>query len=196
MNLPPERLASARFLAALGALLLAGCHQNMEVQPKFLPDQKNHDFPDEQVDRKPVPHTVPRGPLDDGSPFYTGKTGDALATNFPMPVTLDLVKHGQEVFDINCSACHGRDGYGEGMIVQRGFPPPPSFHSERLRHAPIGHFFDVITNGYGVMYPFGNHISPADRWAIISYIRALQLSQDATPDQIEPADQAELEKIK
>jgi len=182
--------------AVAAALALAACHQNMVEQPKLLPDQQNHDFPDEQVDRQPVAHTVPRGPVNDGSVFYTGKTGDVLATTFPVPVTLDLVKHGQEVFDINCSACHGRDGYGEGMVVQRGFPQPPSFHSDRLRQAPVGHFFDVITNGYGVMYPFGSRIAPADRWAIVSYIRALQLSQNAGAGQLEPVDQAELEKAK
>jgi mono/diheme cytochrome c family protein len=134
--------------------------------------------------------------VDDGSVFYTVKTGDVLATTFPMPVTLDLVKHGQEVFDINCSACHGRDGYGEGMVVQRGFPQPPSFHSDRLRNAPVGHFFEVISHGYGVMYPFGSRISPADRWAIISYIRALQFSQDATADRVDSTDKSQLEKIK
>jgi len=174
---------------------LAGCHRNMQEQPKFLPDQQNYYFPGEQVDRAPVDHTVPRGPIEDGSTFYTGRTGDALATTFPVPVTLALVQHGQEVFDIHCSACHGRDGYGEGMIVQRGFPQPPSFHCDRLRQAPVGHFFDVITHGYGVMYPFGSRIGPADRWAIISYIRALQLSQDATPDRLEAADRTELEKV-
>jgi mono/diheme cytochrome c family protein len=183
-------------LTMAGALSVAGCHQNMAEQPKLLPDQKNHDFPELQVDRKPVAHTVPRGQVDDGSVFYTGRTGDVLATTFPVPVTLDLVKHGQEIFDINCSACHGRDGYGEGMIVQRGFPQPPSFHSDRLRNAPVGHFFDVITNGYGVMYPFGTRISPADRWAIISYIRALQLSQNAASGEIDPADKIELEESK
>jgi mono/diheme cytochrome c family protein len=183
-------------LLLIGALVLAGCKRNMYEEPKFLPDQQNYYFPGEQVDRKPVDHTVPRGPVDDGAVFYTGKTGDILATNFPVPVTLDLVKHGQELFDINCSACHGRDGYGEGIVVKRGFPQPPSYHSERLRNAPIGHFFEVITDGYGVMYPFGSRISPADRWAIISYIRALQLSQDATAARIEPTDEAQLEKVK
>jgi mono/diheme cytochrome c family protein len=183
-------------LAALVGLGLTACHRNMQEEPKFLPDQQNHDFPAEQVDRKPVEHTVPRGPVDDGSLLYTGKTGDVLATTFPMPVTLDLVKHGQEVFDINCSACHGRDGYGEGMVVQRGFPQPPSFHSQRLRNAPVGHFFEVITHGYGVMYPFGSRISPADRWAIICYIRALQFSQNATANQIDSTDEAELGKVK
>jgi mono/diheme cytochrome c family protein len=168
----------------------------MQEQPKLLPDQQNYDFPNEQVDRKPVEHTIARGPFNDGSIFYTGKTGAVLATAFPMPITLDLVKQGQEAYNINCSVCHGRDGYGEGIVVQRGFPQPPSFHSERLRNAPIGHFFQVITVGYGVMYPFGARITPADRWAIISYIRALQLSQNANVDRIEPADKTQLEKVK
>ncbi len=191
-----KRNFSRALATGLMTLALSACHRNMQEQPKFLPDQQNHDFPDELVDRKPVEHTVPRGPVDDGSVFYTGKTGDALATTFPTPVNLDMVKHGREVFDINCSECHGRDGYGEGMIVQRGFPPPPSFHSERLRQAPVGHFFEVITNGYGVMYPFGSRIPPVDRWAIISYIRALQFSQNATADQLDSTDKTELEKVK
>ncbi len=186
-----------QLLAVAPALLiLTACHRNMQEQPKFLPDQQNHDFPNEQVDRKPVEHTVPRGHVDDGSVFYTGQTGNVLATTFPMPVTLDLVKQGQEAFNINCSVCHGRDGYGEGIVVQRGFPQPPSFHSERLRNAPVGHFFQVITQGYGVMYPFGSRITPEDRWAIISYIRALQLSQNAKADQMELSDKTQLEKAK
>ena len=186
-----------RLLAfAPAVLILTACHRNMQEQPKFLPDQQNHDFPNEQVDRKPVEHTVPRGAVDDGSVFYTGEAGGVLATTFPVPVTLDLVKQGQEAFNINCSVCHGRDGYGEGIVVQRGFPQPPSFHSERLRNAPVGHFFQVITHGYGVMYPFGSRITPEDRWAIISYIRALQLSQNATTDQMEPSDKTQLEKAK
>ena len=191
-----RRFLPRALVAACAALALAACHRDMYEEPKFLPDQQNHYFPDEQVDRKPVAHTIPRGPFDDGSTFYTGKTGDALATAFPVPVTLDLVQHGREVFDINCSACHGRDGYGEGIIVQRGFPQPPSFHSARLRDAPVGHFFDVITHGYGVMYPFGSRITPADRWAIIGYIRALQLSQNATAGQIEATDLQQLGSTK
>ena len=190
---PSFRRAGVSALIALG---LTACHRNMQEEPKFLPDQQNYDFPSEQVDRPPVEHTIPRGPVDDGSAFYTGKTNDILAMTFPTAITFDVVKHGQEAFDINCSACHGRDGYGNGMVVQRGFPQPPSFHSERLRNAPVGHFFEVITNGYGVMYPFGSRISPADRWAIISYIRALQFSQNATVDRLESTDQTELGKIK
>jgi mono/diheme cytochrome c family protein len=180
----------------LSVLALTACHRNMYVQPKFLPDQKNLDFPNELVDRKPVEHTVPRGPMNDGSVFYTGKTGDALATDFPVPVNADLVAEGKEQFEINCSMCHGRDGYGQGMIVQRGFPQPPSFHSDRLRAAPVGHFFEVVTDGYGVMYPFGSRITPADRWAIIAYIRALQFSQHAPATQLESTDRDQLGKGK
>jgi mono/diheme cytochrome c family protein len=185
-----------RISLALAVIALTACHRDMYDQPKFLPDQKNIYFPNEPMDRKPVEHTVPRGPVDDGSAFYSGETGGALATDFPMPVTDDLVAKGREQFEINCSMCHGRDGYGDGMVVQRGFPPPPSYHSDRLRNAPVGHFFQVITNGYGVMYPFGSRVAPADRWAIISYIRALQFSQHATSNQLEPADQDQLGRIK
>ncbi len=179
-----------------GALAVTGCHHNMYNQPKLLPDQQNLYFPKEQVDRQPVPHTVARGAFNDGSTFYTGLANGTLATTFPVPVTAELVSRGREMFDINCSACHGRDGYGDGMIVQRGFPQPPSFHSDRLRSAPVGHFFDVITEGYGVMYPFGSRINPGDRWAIVSYIRALQFSQHAPAAQLDDEDRAQLEKAK
>jgi mono/diheme cytochrome c family protein len=190
------RFSTTFLLAAAILLALPGCRRDMYEQPKFLPDQQNYFFPGEQVDRPPVAHTVPRGPVEDNSVFYTGETGNALATTFPVPVTPELVAHGQEAFDINCSACHGRDGYGLGMVVQRGFPQPPSFHSDRLRNAPVGHFFAVITEGYGAMYPFGSRIDPADRWAIISYIRALQFSQHAPLSQLSPSDQGQLEQVK
>lgn len=186
----------ARFaflLAPLATALLTACHRDMYEQPKLLPEQQNHYFPDEIVDRSPVAHTVPRGPVPDDSPFYTGRNGNALTDTFPLPVTPQLVARGRELFDINCSACHGRDGYGQGMVVQRGFPAPPSYHIERLRNAPVGHFFAVITDGYGVMYPFGSRISPADRWAIISYIRALQFSQDAPVTELNPEERNKVE---
>ncbi len=190
-------IRSRRFLLLpIAAVSLTGCHRDMYEQPKYLPEKPNYYFPHEQVDRLPVPHTVPRGPVEDTSPFYTGKTGNVLATTFPYPITTAIVAHGREVYDINCSECHGRDGYGNGMVVQRGFPAPPSYHSDRLRQAPVGHFFDVITNGYGVMYPFGSRIPPADRWAIISYIRALQFSQDAPVGDLSGQDRTELEKAK
>jgi mono/diheme cytochrome c family protein len=98
------------------------------------------------------------------------------------------LERGRERYDIFCSVCHGRTGEGNGMIVQRGFPPPPSYHIDRLREAPAGHFFHVITHGYGVMYSYATHVPPADRWAIAAYIRALQLSQHATIEEM-PLDQ-------
>ena len=192
------RMRAAVLAGAGGAmmLVLAACHRDMYDQPKFLPNSKTIYFPDEASNRVPPAHAVARGTFDDGSTFYTGKTGDALATTFPMPVTPELMARGREVFDIECTPCHGRDGYGGGIIVQRGFPAPPSYHSERLRQAPVGHFFDVITNGYGAMYPFGSRINPADRWAVIAYIRALQFSQDAPAAELSDTDRATLEKSK
>jgi mono/diheme cytochrome c family protein len=159
--------------ASVAGLGLTACHRDMYDQPKFMPNA-----------------------FDDGSTFYTGKMGNALATSFPMPVTPRLVARGREMFNIECTACHGRDGYGDGIVVQRGFPQPPSYHIDRLRQAPVGHFFVVITDGYGAMYPFGSRISPADRWAIVAYIRALQFSQDAPSGELTDADRAALEKNK
>jgi mono/diheme cytochrome c family protein len=180
-------------LVMMAALALTACKRNMYEEPKFLPDQQNYYFPKEPADRQPVAHTVSSAPLDENPVFDTGMTGATLATAFPMPVTLDLVAKGREEFDINCSACHGRDGYGDGIVVRRGFPAPPSYHSERLRNAPVGHLFNVITNGYGVMYPFGSRIRPADRWAIVAYIRALQFSQNAPVTLLSTKDKTQLE---
>jgi mono/diheme cytochrome c family protein len=191
MNLP-----RAIYLLPLAAFGLAGCHRDMYEQPKYLPEKPSYYFPHAEIDRLPVAHTVPRGPVEDNSVFYTGRNGAELATAFPYPITRGIVARGREVFDINCSECHGRDGYGDGMIVQRGFPAPPSYHDDRLRQAPVGHFFDVITNGYGVMYPFGSRLAPADRWAVIAYIRVLQFSQDAPVSALSDAERAQLEKIK
>jgi mono/diheme cytochrome c family protein len=118
--------------------------------------------------------------------LYAGLENGTQATDFPFPVTSDVLARGQERYDIYCTPCHGYAGYGDGVIVQRGLTPPPSFHSDRLRAAPVGHFFDVITNGFGVMYSYGDRVQPEDRWAIAAYIRALQLSQDATLDDVPP----------
>jgi mono/diheme cytochrome c family protein len=182
--------------ASVAGLGLTACHRDMYDQPKFMPNSQTIYFPNEQSNRLPPAHTVARGAFDDGSTFYTGKMGNALATSFPMPVTPRLVARGREMFNIECTACHGRDGYGDGIVVQRGFPQPPSYHIDRLRQAPVGHFFVVITDGYGAMYPFGSRISPADRWAIVAYIRALQFSQDAPSGELTDADRAALEKNK
>lgn len=165
----------------------------MVDQQKLKPFAENDFFADARGSRVPPPHTVARGQLRADEQFYTGKIGNALAANFPIPVTRELVARGQQRFDIYCAVCHGATGAGNGMIVQRGFPAPPSFDEQRLRDAPVGHFVDVITNGYGVMYSYASRVSPEDRWAIAAYIRALQLSQHAAPGDADPAGAKQLE---
>ncbi len=140
-----------------------------------------------------VPHTVARGQLDADETFYRGKVGTNLVEEFPIPITRQTLERGQERFNIYCSPCHGRTGEGNGMIVHRGFPAPPSYHIDRLRNAPVGHFFDVITQGYGVMYSYAERVKPADRWAIAAYIRALQKSHDARLADVPPQQRTTLE---
>jgi mono/diheme cytochrome c family protein len=121
--------------------------------------------------------------------YTTGRTPEnLLVEDMPVEITLEMLERGQERYNIYCAPCHGIDGYGEGMIVQRGFPQPQSFHTDRLRGAPDGYFYDVITNGFGRMFAYSYRVQPADRWAIVAYIRAMQLSQFATPQDV-PADQ-------
>ena len=135
----------------------------------------------------PPAHTVAQGQLHEDDAFFTGKIDGKLVPVLPKPVTREMLARGRERFDIYCAVCHGATGDGNGMIVQRGFPKPPSLHDRGLRDAPIGHFFDVMTNGYGVMYSYAARVTPDDRWAIAAYIRALQLSQHATPADADPA---------
>jgi hypothetical protein len=151
----------------------------MHDQPKYVPLRESTFFADSRSARPFVPGTVARGQLREDSLLYTGKIDGADATVFPFPITGRVMARGRERFDIFCSPCHGLAGYGDGMIVQRGFPAPPSYHTRRLRAAPAQHFVDVITNGYGVMYSYAARVPPRDRWAITAYIRALQLSQSA-----------------
>jgi cytochrome c553 len=149
-------------------------------QPSQRPLEQSSFFRDNQMASRPVvANTVPRGHLREDEAFYTGQVGGLLVVSFPMPITRDVMLRGRERFDIYCAPCHGRMGDGNGMISQRGFPKPPSFHIDRLRQAPAGHFFDVITRGYGVMFSYAARVEPQDRWAIAAYIRALQASQDA-----------------
>ena len=143
-----------------------------------------------------VPHTVARGQLQEDEAFYTGKLGTNLVTALPMPVTRELLERGRERFEIYCSVCHGRTGEGNGMIVQRGFPVPPSYHIDRLREAPIGHFFDVMTQGYGIMYSYVERVKPEDRWAIAAYIRALQLSRNVKLAELPASQRSQLERSK
>ncbi|HET7452265.1 MAG TPA: cytochrome c [Thermoanaerobaculia bacterium] len=171
----------ARFvLAASLGLAVGACRQDMFNQPKVRPLQSSTFFADGRASRPLPEDTVARGDLRADELLYTGRIGGTEADTFPFPVTKAVLDRGQERFEIYCSPCHGRAGYGDGMIVQRGFKAPPSFHADRLRQAPVGHFVDVMANGFGVMYDYRGRVSPEDRWAIAAYIRALQLSQNAT----------------
>lgn len=166
-------------VAALILVALAGCGDEMEDQPKLEAYEAAEAFPD-QAAARPLPEGV----------VARGALARRAAARNPPPVTPDLVARGRQRFDVFCAPCHGRDGYGDGMIVQRGFPSPPSYHSERLRSAPARHFYEVITNGYGVMYAYADRVPPTDRWAIVAYIRALQLSQRARLDEVPGAAEA------
>lgn len=180
-----RRLASCLLLAALlmAAGLMAGCRQKMADQPKYTPFAPSRFFANGQSARVPVAGTIARG---------TATATPASTGSFPLPVTRALLRRGQERFNIYCAPCHDQTGNGQGMIVRRGFPMPPSLHLPRLVAAPESHFYQVITDGYGVMYSYANRVSPQDRWAIAAYIRALQLSQRAALSDVPPAERAKL----
>jgi Cytochrome C oxidase, cbb3-type, subunit III len=159
--------------------MLAGCRSDMQDQPRFIPLRKSDFYTDQRSARPVIAGTVARGQLRDDTYFYTGMMGREVGNVMPFPVTREVLARGQERFNIYCSPCHSELGDGNGMIVQRGYRRPPSYHIDRLRQAPLGHFFDVITNGFGAMPDYASQIQPRDRWAIIAYIRALQYSQNA-----------------
>ena len=188
------------------AFFLSGCRRDMQDQPKAIAYRENKFFKDGTASRPLVVGTVPRGFLRSDREFYFGKKSTASAqpspamtqtagsqgssTNpaalypddvdtFPIPITKPDLDRGQERYNIYCSVCHGMTGYGDGMVARRGFnkPAPASYHQDRLRQAPVGHFFDVMTNGWGAMPSYASQIPVEDRWKIIAYIRALQLSQ-------------------
>jgi mono/diheme cytochrome c family protein len=161
----------------------------MQDQPYYRPLRENTFYPDKRSARPLVSGTVARGHLDANTYFYTGKIGSNDGDYLPFPVTAQVLARGQQRFNIYCSPCHGEAGDGNGMVVQRGYKHPPSYHIERLRKAPIGYFFDVMSNGFGAMPSYGEQVPPADRWAIASYIRALQLSQNASPSDVAPGQQ-------
>jgi mono/diheme cytochrome c family protein len=164
----------------LGLLLLAGCRQKMADQPRYEPLARSTFFDDGRAARPLEEGTVARGQLRNDQHLYTGKEGGKLVDTFPFSVTLERLARGQERYNIFCSPCHDRVGTGQGMIVRRGYRAPASFHIDRLRQAPAGYFFDVMTNGFGVMPDYAQQVHPEDRWAIVAYILALQLSQHAT----------------
>jgi hypothetical protein len=166
-------------LAAI-SMLISGCRLDMHVQPKYLPYEPTSFFDDGRSERPPVPGTVARGHLRLDELLYTGKENGVVSNRFPFPITHEDLERGRQRYNIYCTPCHDYTGSGHGMIVQRGFPTPPSYHIDRLRQAPVGHFFDVITNGNGSMYSYASRIEPEDRWRIAAYIRVLQMSQHAS----------------
>jgi mono/diheme cytochrome c family protein len=174
-------------IVVMGLLVLTGCRQDMHDQPKYTPLRESSFFADGRSARTPVEGTVARGQLRDDPLLYTGEVGGEDATIFPFPVDEAVMARGRERYDIFCSPCHARTGLGDGVVVLRGYRRPPTFHDDRLRAAPVGHFFDVITNGFGAMPDYASQIKVEDRWAIAAYIRALQLSGNATLADV-PAD--------
>jgi cytochrome c553 len=156
------------------------CNQQMNNEPRYDPLESSDFFADGMTARPRVPGTIAREHLRIDEAFFTGISGGRPVNEFPFPVTRGTLQRGRERFDIFCSPCHGRVGQGDGMVVSRGFRSPPSYHLDRLREAPIGHFVDVMSNGFGAMPSYASRVPPQDRWAIAAYIRALQLSQRAT----------------
>ena len=179
------------------AAAAVGCRRDMFQQPYSKPLESSDFFQDNHMASRPlVANTVARGHLNADDALYRGKIGTNLVETFPFPITRDVLERGRERFDIYCSPCHGRTGEGNGIVVQRGFPAPPSYHIDRLRNAPVGHFFDVITQGYGMMYSYAVRVEPDDRWAIAAYIRALQLSHEGTLANVPPTERVKLEAQK
>jgi hypothetical protein len=184
-----------RYLATfiLVSLTLTGCRRDMFNQPSSRPLEKSDFFRDNNMASRPVePHTVARGQLNEDEAFYRGMVGTNLVTTFPIPITREVLERGRQRFDIYCAPCHGRTGDGRGMIVQRGYPAPPSYHIDRLRQAPVGHFFDVITRGYGMMFSYAQRVAPEDRWAIAAYIRVLQASQNVPATMLTETERTQL----
>lgn len=170
----PKKFPLTELLILIASiLLLSACQGEMQNRGRIKP-LEDIGRPLQQIPEG----AVPVGDITGESVLFTGRdeNGD-LATELPFELTREVLERGRERYDIYCSPCHGLDGAGGGVAVQRGFPQPPSFHTQRLREAPPGHYFDVITNGFGVMFPYNTRVAPEDRWAIAAYVRVLQASQ-------------------
>ena len=176
------------------SLALAGCRQDMHDAPRYEPLEATTFFANGQSERQPVVNTIARGQLREDRHLDEGIVDGKPAETFPMPITEEVMRRGQERFNVFCAPCHGRTGEGNGMIVQRGFRQPPSYHEDRLRNAPVGYFFDVMSHGFGAMQDYASQVPVADRWAIAAYIRALQLSQRATVDDVPVDRRADLDR--
>lgn len=189
-----RRVVKGAGLVALALLPALACRQDMHDQPRFEPLESSDFFEDGRSARPYIRGTVARGGLRQDEHLYRGRVDGELSDTVPFSVTRRTLERGRERFDIFCAPCHGRLGNGQGMIVQRGFRSPPSFHEDRLRDMPVGHFFDVITNGFGTMKDYASRVTVYDRWAIAAYIRALQLSHNATLDDVPTAERQGLEE--
>jgi mono/diheme cytochrome c family protein len=183
-----RQISAVGLLAAIAAL--PGCRLDMQVQPKQNPLSRSDFFSDQRSERPPVEGTVARGQLREDTYFYTGKIGNNPGNYMPFAVTKEVLDRGRERYNIYCAPCHSRVGDGNGFVPSRGFArKPPSYHIERLQKAPLGYFYDVMTNGFGIMSDYASQVSPEDRWKIVAYIRALQLSENASRADV-PAGQA------
>jgi hypothetical protein len=181
----PKSRSDGLLIAA--ALLLAGCRQDMHDQPKIEPLEPSDFFRDGRGARPPVEHTIARGQLRIDRLRFEGRSGESLTAELPYPVTRPMLERGRQRYDAFCAPCHARTGAGDGMIVQRGYPRPPALYEQRLVDEPIGHLFEVMTNGFGAMPSFASLVPPDDRWAVAAYIRVLQRSRRASLDDV-PAD--------
>ncbi|MGH9356051.1 MAG: c-type cytochrome [Terriglobia bacterium] len=179
-------------LVLLSLLVAGGCRLDMHVEPRYNPESPSTVFADGRSERPMVPGTVARGHLRTDELLYTGQINGKVADLFPFPITKKDLERGRQRFNIYCTPCHDYTGGGEGMIVRRGFPGPPSYHDAKLVNSPVGHFFDVMTNGYGTMYSYATRVSVKDRWRIAAYIRALQLSQNATLSEVPASERLKL----
>ena len=189
-NLHPLLLVAA----GSGLALLTGCRQDMHDQPSYKPYAQSSFWPDQRSARPAIDGAVARGKLKTDTRLWKGRAADGtFITEIPMPVTKALLMRGQQRFNIYCTPCHGRTGEGEGMIVQRGFKHPPTYHSDRLRQQPPGYIFDVISNGFGSMVSYASRIPMEDRWAITAYVKVLQFSQNATTADVPEADRGRIE---
>ncbi|MCB0169512.1 MAG: cytochrome c [Anaerolineae bacterium] len=184
------------------ALLTSGCDlipgRHMRDQPKLKPLAASTLFDNRRASQIPPANTVPRGEWYEfmsDEPFYTGRQNGEFIDIIPIEVNREVLLRGQERFNIYCSPCHGLVGNGQGMVVQRGFKQPNSFHTDQVRSQPDGYFYDVMTNGFGVMYSYAARVHPEDRWAIVAYIRALQFSQNVPLDSLPTEDRQQIESL-
>jgi len=186
--------ASKQAVLLFGLVLLAtGCRQDMHDQPKYKPFAHSSFWPDQRSVRPLVDGTIARGKLKTDTKMWKGRNTDGtFVTELPVPVSKALLVRGQARYNIYCTPCHGRAGDGEGMVVQRGFKHPPTYHSDKLRQQPPGYIYDVITNGFGAMVSYASRIPMEDRWAIAAYVRVLQFSQNATMEDVPEADRAQV----